>query len=122
MRSFGIIFLISLTLVWLSGCDRTKGPYTVEKSWGAPVAEVNHCHQSKYRNECQVRQESGKWATRSMNNWPGGTIQKGDRLGTLYRIGDTWVETYRIRSTSKRMIYMGGVPEEKSRLHLAEQK
>ena len=105
MRFFTLALMVSV--LFLAGCNRTQGPYTVEKTWSNPVAEVKNCHQGKYTNECQVRVEGGQWVTRTMNNWPGGTIQKGDQLGTLYRVGDTWVETYRTRSTSDRMSYMG---------------
>lgn len=108
MKAF---FAAALMALAVSGCrgypDMETERYTVERTWSAPVAEVNNCRQTKRNSYCWVRVEGGQWVERSMRNWPGGTIQEGDRLGTLYRVGDDWVETWLLRSSSDKMLWNG---------------
>lgn len=104
---------IALIVLMIGGCVAaiasmpTMGDtYTDVKVWGGVVSNVDGCQQSKYHNECWVYMDGYEPVRREMSNWPGGTIQRGDRLGTNYRIGEEVVEVWTIRSTSNRMGFL----------------
>lgn len=102
----GLLVIVGGCSAIIATAPRMGESYTDVKVWGGVVSRVGECQQGKYSNECWVYMDGFEPVRREMSNWPGGTIQRGDRLGTNYRIGDEVVEVWSIRSTSNRMGFL----------------
>lgn len=75
------------------------------KVWGPRVVQVGNCHYGKYSAYCWIKQEGQDFVERSMRDWPGGTIQTGELIGTNYRIYNRKVEKWNIREGQPKMSY-----------------
>lgn len=81
--------------------------FKTESTWSNPVVDIKSCHSGKYSYSCLVLVEGEpQYIRRDFRYWPGNTIQKGDKLGYHYRIGEKYVEKWRTRSSSNMMSYV----------------
>ena len=106
-----ILFLITLIYFVFSIVTYEKPTvgtnYKTETTWSNPVVDIKDCRSRKYSYSCLVLLETeSQYIRRDFRYWPGNTIQLGDKLGYEYRIGEKYVEKWRMRSSSNMMRYV----------------
>lgn len=80
--------------------------YTTETTWGPVVQSVGPCWNSgKHSTTCWVQREGMQPERIGLNYLPGHIVQVGERLGVLYKMTDTVVETYTVRDKWNRTMY-----------------